>query len=140
MDAAARWMEEHGVPPPARGVRNTGEQAMLVGPEHACGAYIGVVPRQDQSGETDKQLPITKCGDGLLRRLLVQSAHHILGPFGKECHLRTWGLALAARGGRNAKKRAVVAVARKLAVLLHAMWKRGEHFEPGRGAAAVKAA
>jgi len=105
------------------------------------GAYIGVVPRQDQSGDTDKQLPITKNGDGLLRRLLVQSAHHVLGHFGKECQLRTWGLALAARGGRNAKKRAVVAVARKLAVLLHAMWKRGDHFDPQRGAAAtVKAA
>jgi transposase len=105
------------------------------------GAYVGVVPRQDQSGESDRQLPITKCGDGLLRRLLVQSAHHVLGPFGKESQLRTWGLALAARGGRNAKKRAVVAVARKLAVLLHAMWKSGEHFEPQRGSATtVKAA
>ena len=104
------------------------------------GAYLGVVPRQDQSGESDWQLPITKCGDGLLRRLLVQSAHHVLGPFGKESQLRTWGLALAARGGRNAKKRAVVAVARKLAVLLHAMWKSGEHFEPQRGTDAAKAA
>lgn len=104
------------------------------------GSYIGVVPKQDQSGETDKQLPITKCGDGLLRRLLVQSAHHELGPFGKESRLRTWGLALAARGGRNAKKRAVVAVARKLAVLLLAMWKSGEHYDPERGAAKSKAA
>jgi transposase len=105
------------------------------------GAYIGVVPRQDQSGESDRQLPITKCGDGLLRRLLVQSAHHVLGPFGKPCRLRSWGLELAERGGRNAKKRAVVAVARKLAVLLHAMWKSGEHFEPQRGSATtVKAA
>ena len=43
MDAAARWMTDHGMPPPARGIRNTGEQAMLVGPEHACGAYIGFV-------------------------------------------------------------------------------------------------
>lgn len=104
------------------------------------GAYIGVVPRQDQSGESDRQLPITKCGDALLRRLLVQSAHHVLGPFGKESRLRTWGLALAARGGRNAKKRAVVAVARKLAVLLHAMWKSGEHFEPQRGTVTTTAA
>jgi transposase len=104
------------------------------------GAYIGVVPRQDQSGESDKQLPITKCGDALLRRLLVQAAHHVLGPFGKECRLRTWGLALAARGGRNAKKRAVVAVARKLAVLLLAMWKSGEHYDPDRGGVKTKAA
>ncbi len=104
------------------------------------GSYIGVVPKQDQSGETDKQLPITKCGDALLRRLLVQSAHHVLGPFGKESRLRTWGLALAARGGRNAKKRAVVAVARKLAVLLLAMWKSGEHYDPGRGDVKTRAA
>ena len=104
------------------------------------GSYIGVVPQQDQSGDTDKQLPITKCGDGLLRRLLVQSAHHVLGPFGKESRLRTWGLALAARGGKNAKKRAVVAVARKLAVLLLAMWKSGEHYDPGRGGVKTAAA
>jgi hypothetical protein len=43
MDAAARWMADHGMPPPARGIRNTGEQAMLVVPEDACGAYIGFV-------------------------------------------------------------------------------------------------
>src|SRR2546426_8234529 len=43
MDAALKWMVDHDMPPPARGIRNTGEQAMLVGPEHACGAYIGFV-------------------------------------------------------------------------------------------------
>ena len=104
------------------------------------GAYLGMTPRQDQSSGCDKQLPITKCGDALLRRLLVQSAHRILGPFGTENHLRTWGLALCARGGKNAKKRAIVAVARKLSVLLHAMWVSGEHFDPARGAAKTKAA
>lgn len=104
------------------------------------GAYIGVVPRQDQSGATDRQLPITKCGDALLRRLLVQSAHYVLGKFGKECLLRTWGLELAARGGRNAKKRAVVAVARKLAVLLLTLWKSGEHYDPNYGSAKTEAA
>jgi len=104
------------------------------------GSYVGAVPRQDQSGDTNRQLPITKCGDALLRRLLVQSAHHILGPFGKEGRLRSWGLELAARGGKNAKKRAVVAVARKLAVLLHAMWTSGEHYDPGRGSVKTKAA
>ena len=104
------------------------------------GAYIGITPRQDQSGDTDKQLPITKCGDALLRRLLVQCAHHILGPHGKESRLRIWGLGLAARGGKNAKKRAIVAVARKLAVLLHAMWTSGEDYDPARGANATKAA
>lgn len=104
------------------------------------GAFVGITPRQDQSGDTDKQLPITKCGDALLRRLLVQCAHHILGPHGKDSRLRTWGLALAARGGKNAKKRAIVAVARKLAVLLHAMWVSGEGYDPERGTKETKGA
>lgn len=96
------------------------------------GAYVGVVPRLDQSGTIDKQLGITKCGDRMLRRLLVQCAHRILGPHGQDSDLRRWGLALAERGGKNAKKRAVVAVARKLAVLLHALWVRDRPYEPLR--------
>jgi transposase len=98
-------------------------------------AYLGLVPRQDQSGETDKQLPISKCGDPMLRRLLVQCAHRVLGPFGKDSDLRRWGLALAERGGRNAKKRATVAVARKLAVLLHALWVKERPYVALRTAA-----
>lgn len=70
----------------------------------------------------------------LLRRLLVSSAHYILGPFGPDTDLRRWGLTLAARGGKNAKKRAVVALARKLAVLLHRLWSTGEVYEPLRNA------
>ena len=100
----------------------------------AVGSYLGLRPRQDQSGSTDKQLRITKAGDTYLRQLLAQSAHHILGPFGQDCDLRRWGLALATRGGRNGKKRAVTAVARKLAVLLHALWKRNEKYDPLRAA------
>jgi len=100
------------------------------------GAYLGVAPRQDQSGDSDKQLGITKCGDRLMRRLLVQCAHRILGPFGADCDLRRWGLELARRGGANAKKRAVVAVARKLAVLLLALWKNDSDYEPLRKQAA----
>jgi transposase len=96
------------------------------------GAYLGLVPRLDQSGQIDKQLRITKHGDGYLRRLLVGSAHYILGPFGPDCDLRTFGLKLMQRGGKNAKKRAVVAVARKLAVLLHALWRSGQQYEPKR--------
>ena len=96
------------------------------------GAYLGLVPRLDQSGQIDKQLRITKHGDGYLRRLLVGSAHYILGPFGQDCDLRTFGLKLMQRGGKNAKKRAVVAVARKLAVLLHALWRSGARYEPKR--------
>jgi len=94
------------------------------------GPYLGLVPRQSQSGEREPQLPITKAGDPLLRRLLVQSAHYILGPFGPDTELRRWGLRLAGSGSSRGKKRAVVAVARKLAVLLHRLWVTGEAYQP----------
>jgi transposase len=94
------------------------------------GPALGLVPRRDQSGDRDPQLRITKTGDDYLRRLMVGSAQYILGPFGPACDLRRWGLKLAERGGKNAKKRAVVAVARKLAVLLHHLWKTGEIYDP----------
>jgi len=92
----------------------------------SVGAYLGLRPRLKQSGQSDRQLRITKAGDKLLRRLLVGSAQYILGPFGPDCDLRRWGLGLASRGGKNAKKRAAVAVARKLSVLLHRLWVTGE--------------
>jgi transposase len=101
----------------------------------SVGAYLGLCPRRDQSGGRDPQLRITKAGDALLRRLLVSAAHYILGPLGPDTELRRWGLALAARGGKNAKKRAVVAVARKLAVLLHRLWVTGATYQPGRAVA-----
>ena len=66
----------------------------------------------------------------MVRRLLVGSAQYILGPFGPDSDLRQYGLRLSERGGKNAKKRAVVAVARKLAVLLHRLWVSGEVYEP----------
>lgn len=94
------------------------------------GPYLGLVPRQSQSGEREPQLPITKTGDPLLRRLLVQSAHYVLGPFGPDSELRRWGMHLAGSGSSRGKKRAVVAVARKLAVLLHRLWVTGEVYEP----------
>lgn len=94
------------------------------------GAYLGLVPRQQQSGERKPQLPITHAGDRYLRTLLVQCAHYIIGPFGKDCRLRQWGLKLAGEGGGNQKKRALAAVARKLAVLLHRLWVSGEVYEP----------
>jgi len=94
------------------------------------GAFLGLVPRRDQSGDTDKQLPISKAGNGYLRRLLVQSAQYIMGPFGEDCDLRRYGLRLAARGGKAARKKAVIAVARKLAVLMLVMWQRGNDYEP----------
>lgn len=93
------------------------------------GAFLGLTPRRDQSGEVDKQLRITKAGDKHLRKLLVSSAQYVLGPFGPDSRLRRYGLSIAARGGKNAKKRAVVAVARKLAVLLHRLWASGQPYE-----------
>lgn len=96
------------------------------------GAFLGLVPRRDQSGESDRQLRITKAGDGFLRRLLVQSAQFILGPFGKDSDLRRRGLSRAERGGKIGKRKAVVATARKLAVLLHSLWRSGEEYEPLR--------
>lgn len=94
------------------------------------GAYVGLRPRKDDSGERSPQLSITKAGNPYVRRLLVGSAQYILGPFGPDTDLRSWGLALCARGGKNAKKRAVVAVARKLSVLLLALWKSQAAYRP----------
>jgi transposase len=98
----------------------------------AVGAYLGMVPARRQSGEHDPQLRITKEGDGYARRMLVQAAQYQLGPFGPDSDLKRFGKRLAERGGKNAKKRAVVAVARKLAVLLHRLWRTGEVYEPFR--------
>jgi transposase len=103
------------------------------------GAYLGLVPRKRQSGAHDPELHISKTGNAVLRSLLVQCAHYILGHFGNDCDLRRWGLALAARGGKTAKRRAVVAVARRLAVLLHALWISDAAYEPLRHANAQAA-
>ena len=97
-----------------------------------AGSYIGLRPKRDQSGTKDPELRITKVGDRMLRSLLVGSAHYILGPFGEDSDLRRQGLKLAARGGKTAKNKAVVAVARKLAVLLHRLWVTGDDYEPLR--------
>src|ERR687890_1336654 len=100
----------------------------------AVGAYLGLVPAKDQSGDQDPGKGISGEGDEMLRRLLVSSAHYILGPFGSDSDLRRHGEKIAVRGGKNAKKRAVVAVARKLSVLLHRLWVTGEAYEPLRNA------
>jgi transposase len=94
------------------------------------GAFIGLRPKMKASGKDEPQLRITKEGNQLLRRLLVQSAHYILGPFGMDSDLRNWGLELCKRGGKAAKKRARIAVARKLSVLMHRLWVTGEIYEP----------
>ena len=100
------------------------------------GCYVGLRPKRSDSGQSQPQLRITKEGDNYLRQMLVQGAHYILGWRGPDTDLRRWGLKLAARGGKNAKKRAIVAVARKLAVLLHALWVTGEVYEPLRNSKA----
>lgn len=97
-----------------------------------AGCYAGLRPKRRESGESRPQLGISKEGDPYLRKLLVQGAHYILGRFGQDSDLRRWGLKLAARGGKNAKKRAVIAVARKLAVLLHKLWLSGQEYQPLR--------
>jgi transposase len=97
-----------------------------------AGCFVGLQPGRRNSGESEPQMRISKEGDEYLRALLVQGAHYILGPFGEDSDLRRWGQKLAARGGKNGKKRAVVAVARKLAVLLHRLWVGGEVYEPLR--------
>ncbi len=97
------------------------------------GAFLGLTPKKDQSGGTDKQLRITKAGNTYLRKLLVGSAQYILGPFGSESNLRQHGISIGTRGGKNAKKRAAVAVARKLAVLMHRLWVTGETYQPFYG-------
>jgi transposase len=94
------------------------------------GCYLGLQPGRRNSGQSEPQMHISKEGDPYLRTLLVQGAQHILGPFGVDCDLRRWGLKLAERGGRNGKKRAIVATARKLAVLLHHLWVSGEVYQP----------
>jgi transposase len=108
------------------------------------GAYLGLTPGRRQTGESDPEMHITKAGDVFLRKLVVQAAQYILGPFGVDCDLRRWGLRLAGtpanaeghmqKGSKQRKKRAIVAVARKLAVLLHALWRSGEVYEPLRWA------
>jgi transposase len=108
------------------------------------GSFLGLRPRQSQSGTRDPQLGISKSGNGYLRSLLVQCAHRVMWNRAPDSALKRWGLRLCERGGKNAKKRAVVAVARKLSVLLHRLWITGEPYdplygcrrEPARGAAA----
>ena len=104
------------------------------------GAYVGLVPRRDQSGDVDKQMRITKAGDKMLRTLLVQCAHYIVGPRGPDSALRRWAHARLGRGGAAMKKRTVIAVARKLAVLLHQLWRSDTEYDALRGQPSAAAA
>lgn len=106
--------------------------------EHSrdVGAYLGLVPKKYQSGERDPRLGITKAGDELMRKLLVNCAHHILGVNGQDSDLRRWGLELVRgaekKGTKGARKLAAAAVARKLAVLMHRLWVTGADYDPLR--------
>jgi transposase len=102
--------------------------------EHSrdVGCYVGLRPKRSDAGESQPQLRITKEGDSYLRKLLVQGAHHVMSERSPDTDLKRWGMKLAARGGKNAKKRAIVAVARKLGILLHRLWVTGEVYEPLR--------
>lgn len=115
------------------------DQADAVTSSRGAGAFLGLRPRQSQSGDSDPEHRITKTGNIYLRRLLVQAAHYILGRFGPDSALRRWGLKLAASGGQRGKKRAIVAVARKLAVILHCMWRQGQRYQAFPGQASVAA-
>lgn len=94
------------------------------------GPYLGVTPGTKDSGNSSPQLRITKCGDREMRRLLVVGANYILGPFGPDCDLKRFGLKIAGGGDKNSRKRAKVAVARKLAVLMMRLWRTGEVYDP----------
>lgn len=94
------------------------------------GAYLGLVPARRESGQSRPRLGIRKEGNAMLRQLLVQCAHYMMGPFGEDCDLRRFGERLKARGGPGAHQRACVAMARKLAVLLHRLWRSAEVYEP----------
>jgi len=104
------------------------------------GSFLGLRPRLDQSGESHPQLRITKAGDGLLRKTLVECAQYMLGPFGEDSDLRRWGLKMieAGNGSKRARQRAVVGVARRLAVLLMSLWKSGQSYDPLRHSRALE--
>jgi transposase len=101
------------------------------------GCFVGLRPSQSDSGDSKPQLPISKEGDTYLRKMLVQGAHCIMSHRGPDTDVKRWGMALSDRGGKNAKKRAIVAVARKLGVLLHRLWVTGEVYEPLRNSQAA---
>jgi transposase len=103
------------------------------------GCYVGLRPKRSESGQSRPQLGISKEGDVYLRKLLVQGAHCILSHKSPDTDLKRWGLKLAGKGNKNAKKRALVAVARKLAILLHHLWVNGEVYEPLRNSRLLEA-
>jgi transposase len=127
----ARLQQVHGVGPiTALTYVLTIEDPGRFNKSRDVGSFVGLRPRQSQSGKRDPQLGITKAGNRRLRCLLVECAHVLLRKTAPDSALKRWGLRLCERGGKNAKKRAVVAVARKLSVLLHKLWSSGVTYDP----------
>jgi transposase len=108
----------------------TVEEPKRIARTRNVGAYFGLVPACSQSGDRNPELHITKRGDADVRRLLVSCAQYILGPFGPDTELKRYGKRLEDKGGKAAKRRAVVAVARKLSVLLLSLWRSGQTYKP----------
>ena len=123
----------HGVGPiTAMAYVLTLEDATRFASSRDVGPYLGLVPKQWQTGQSDPELRISKAGDGFVRKLLVNCAQRMLGPFGQDSDLRRYGLRLTQRGGKSAKKKAVIAVSRKLSVVMHKLWSTGEVYRPLR--------
>jgi transposase len=138
----AQWQQVAGVGPiTALSFVLTLEDPQRFRPSRDVGCYLGLRPQSRQSGDSEPEMRISKEGDGYLRKLLVQCAQYILSRRGPDTDLKRWGLVIAAKGKKKAKRRAVVAVARKLAVLLHRLWVSGERYQARghRGACAAAA-
>lgn len=103
----------------------------------AVGAYLGLVPASRQSGASDPRLRITKQGDSVLRSLLVTAALHVMRQRAPDCDLKRYGRRIARGGTPRDKARARIAVARKLACLMHRLWLTGEVYRPLRESKAV---
>ena len=117
--------------------RATVDQPHRFAHSRAVGAHVGLTPRRYQSGETDYDGRISKCGDALLRTMLYEAAQSLLTNSRKWSWLKAWGVRVAQRRGI---RRAIVAVARRLAVVLHRMWVDGSEFRWSKDGVAVPAA
>ena len=130
--ATKRWRSIRGVGPVTAlaFVLNLDNDPQRLRRSRDAGPRLGPRPKRRDSGERSPELSITKSGDRMLRQLLVQCSQYILGHHGEDSELQRWGLGLAARGGPCAKRQAIVAVARKLAVLMHVLWRQDVDFDP----------
>src|SRR4029077_10719138 len=117
-------------------LRATVDQPQRFVHSRAVGAHVGLTPKRYQSGETDYEGGVSKCGDALLRTMLYEAAHVLLTRSGKWSWLKAWGVRVAQRRGM---RRAIVAVARRLAVVLHRMWVDGSEFRWSKDSTAVPA-